>query len=398
MSYRISTAGMHAAAIAQMLAQQTQLSHTQSQVASGKRVLTPADDPIAAAQILDLDRSRAQLAQFGKNSDAVTNRLNIGEQAMADAGNLLQRVRELALQANNSTVDDTSRLSIATEIKARAQELQDLANRRDANGEYLFSGFSTQTQPFSRSAAGVSYAGDQGVRSLQIGANQRVADSFSGQDAFMNVPQGNGTFVVAAGVHNGAGSIDAGQVIDASAWVRGNYTVQFTAPNAWQVVNAANAVVASGAYTSGGTIAFNGVQVSVSGTPATGDTFTIAPAGTESVFTTMDKLVANLSAGVSDPISRSQLNTNVAGSLTQLDQILGHVINQRAEIGARLSTIDNTTSSRQQLDDEFSKSLSKLQDLDYAEAVTRLNQQQTGLQAAQAAYLRIGQLSLFSKL
>ena len=75
---------------------------------------------------------------------------------MADASSLLQRVRELTIQANSGVVDAASRASIATELKARSQELQDLANRRDANGEYLFSGFSTQTQPFSRGIGGVS--------------------------------------------------------------------------------------------------------------------------------------------------------------------------------------------------------------------------------------------------
>ena len=112
----------------------------------------------------------------------------------------------------------------------------------------------------------------------------------------MNVPQGNGTFVVAAGVHNGTGSIDTGQVTNAAAWVRGNYTIQFTGATAWQVLDATSTVIASGTYTSGGAIAFNGVQVSVSGAPAAGDTFTVAPAATESIFTTLDKLVTSLTS------------------------------------------------------------------------------------------------------
>src|SRR6185369_14486379 len=108
MTSRISTAGMHSAAIAQMLAQQAKLSVTQSQVASGKRVQSPADDPIAATQILDIQRARAQNEQFGKNSVAATNRLQTAESALTDVGNVLQRVRELAIQANNATNDDLS--------------------------------------------------------------------------------------------------------------------------------------------------------------------------------------------------------------------------------------------------------------------------------------------------
>jgi flagellar hook-associated protein 3 FlgL len=398
MTNRISTSAMHATVIGQILARQTDLAKTQNQVASGKRVQSPSDDPVATTQILDLERGRAQLEQFSKNSDAATARLNMGEQAMADANDLLQRVRELTIQANSGVIDATSRASIATELKARAQELQDLANRRDANGEYLFSGFSTQTQPFSRGSTGVSYAGDQGVRNLQIGPDQRVADSYSGQEAFMNVPQGNGTFVVATGVHNGTGSIDTGQVTNAAAWVRGSYTVQFTSASTWQVVNAASTVVASGAYTDGGAIAFNGIQVSVTGSPAAGDTFTVAPAATESIFTSIDKLVTSLTTGADDPVGRAQLNTSLGISLQQFDQALDHVTNLRAGIGARLSSIDSATASRQQLDDSMTTSLSQLRDVDYAEAVSRMNQQLVGLQAAQAAYSRIAQLSLFNYL
>jgi flagellar hook-associated protein 3 FlgL len=398
MSYRISTSGMHDAAIAQMLAQQTRLSQTQSQIASGKRVQNPADDPVAATQIMGMQQTRDQLAQYAKNSEAVTNRLNVGEQSLADASSLLQRVRDLAVQANSAALDATARGSIATELKSRVQELQDLANRRDANGEYLFAGMSSQTQPFSRGAGGVTYAGDQGVRAIQVSADQRITDGFSGQQVFLDIPQGNGTFTVTQGVHTGTGSIDTGVVTNAAAWVPGNYTLQFTSASAWQVVDATNTVVASGAYTSGSAIPFNGAEVTVTGAPAAGDTYAIAPAGKQDVFTTLDQLINTLGTGVDNPASRSTLTTNIGRSLTQIDQALNHTINLRAELGTRLSAVDNATTTRQQLDDTLAGSVGKLQDLDYATAVSSMNQQLLGLQAAQQAYSRIAELSLFKYL
>ena len=90
-------------------------------------------------------------------------------------------------------------------------------------GDYLFSGYSRRVPPFSRAGAGVAYAGDQGVRSLQIGPDQLVADGFSGHEVFVNVPEGNGVFTTAAGVHTGAASIDTGQVVNPAAWVQGTY-------------------------------------------------------------------------------------------------------------------------------------------------------------------------------
>jgi flagellar hook-associated protein 3 FlgL len=307
-------------------------------------------------------------------------------------------VHDLAIQANSAAMDSTARAAIATELKSRVIELQDLANRRDANGEYLFAGLSTQTQPFQRSAGGVSYVGDQGIRAVQISADQKIIDGFSGQQAFQDIPQGNGSFTVAAGVHVGASSIDSGQVTNPAAWVPGTYSLQFTTASSWQVVDATSAVVASGAYTSGSAINFNGAQVTVSGAPAAGDSYGIAPAGREDVFTTIDKLVTTLTQAVDDPVGRSTLNTEIAGSLTQIDQALTHMINLRAEIGARLSTVDTASVARQQLDDTLTGSVGKLQDLDYAAAVSTMNQQLLGLQAAQQAYGRIAQLSLFNYL
>jgi len=398
MSSRVSTAGMHDAAIFQILAQQSRLSYTQSQVASGKRVLSPADDPVATTQILDLTRARAQIEQYGKNTVAATNRLQTAESALADVGSVLQRVRELTLQAGNVTNDTTALASIRTELRARVDELQGIANRRDASGDHLFSGYSAQVTPFARTSTGVTYAGDQGVRQLQISPDQTVAVSFSGQDVFLDIPEGNGYFTTAEGVHSGSGAIDTGQVVNAAAWVRGNYTVRFNTPDTWEVLDSSSAVIASGTYQDGGAISFNGAQVKVSGTPAAGDTFSIAPATRESMFETLDNLASALGTNLADPTERSSLYTSLGSALQQIDQGLTRVLDLRAQVGARLSMIDATTESRESLDVNLAKSLSEMQDLDYAEAISRMNQQMVSLQAAQAAYTRLGQMSLFDYL
>jgi flagellar hook-associated protein 3 FlgL len=398
MSTRISTSGMHAAAMSQIMQQQSALAKTQAQVASGKKFQTPAEDPIGAARVIDLERSRAELTQYGKNATMLTNRLTTGEQALQDAGTLLQRVREIAISANSGIMDDASLKSLATELRARSQELQDIGNRTDANGEYLFAGFSTGTQPFARTTAGIAYSGDQGTRSLQISASQKIADGISGVRAFMEIPEGNGTFTTAAGVHAGTGSIDTGQVTNAAAWVKGSYTITFTSPGAWTVTDAANVAVASGTYVDGGVVAFNGIQAKISGEPATGDTFTIAPAGKKSLFEAVDDIAAALEAGAGTPSARAQLNSNMSAALTQVDQGLDHVLTLRAEVGSRLSALDAAAGVRDDLDYELQSSLSEVRDLDYAEAVSRMNQQLVGLQAAQQAYSRIAQMSLFDYL
>ncbi|MBC7984413.1 MAG: flagellar hook-associated protein FlgL [Candidatus Obscuribacterales bacterium] len=396
---RISTAAVHREAIKGILDQQTQLARTQDQVASGKRILTPADDPVSAVHILELDRVRAELDQYGRNARTAVARLNVEEQALADSGLLLQRVRELAIQANNASTAQSDREAIATELASRVQELMDIANRTDGSGEFVFSGFATKTQPFMRGASAVNYAGDQGGRQLQIAATQRIADSHSGFAAFMNIIEGNGTFDTAVNAANtGTGVIDVGTVANAAAWVRDTYTLTFTTPTTWQVVNGAAVVVGAGAYTSGSAITFNGAQISISGTPAAGDNFTIAASQKEDLFTTLDDLIATLRMGAATPATRAQFATRMSGAIAQLDQGEQHLLNVRAEVGARLSTIDGTQAAHDALSVELDRSLSGLRDLDYAEAISRMDRQVLGLQAAQQSYAKISRLSLFDYL
>ena len=396
---RISTAGLHTAALNSINDRNASLLRTQTQIASGKRIQTPADDPSGAVRALELDRTLAESKQFGRNASVAESRLTLEEQTLADAGNLLQQIRGLAVQANSGTLNQTAREPIVTELKVRLQELTDLANRRDASGEYLFSGYSTQTRPFTQSAGGVVYAGDQGVRALQTSPTQRVADSHSGIEVFMNIVEGNGTFVTAAGMANtGSGVIDGGTVTNPAVWDPDTYTVSFTSPTAWEVRDSSNAVVTTGAYTLGGSINFSGVQVNISGQPATGDTFTVAPSATQDMFATVSNLIDTLAGSTITGAEKAQFSTGVGKALTQLDQALDHVSGVRAEVGARLSMLEETQTNREDRELELEKSVSQLRDLDYAEAITRLNLQQLGLEAAQSSYARLAQLSLFDYL
>jgi flagellar hook-associated protein 3 FlgL len=399
---RISTAQFHNRALDGMLTQQANLSKTQSQVASGKRIENPSDDPIGAVHILELQRAKAESNQFARNSDVATARLNTEELALGDTTLLLQRVRELVIQVNNPANDDSARKALASELTARTQELLDIANRRDASGEYLFSGYATTTQPFARSGSAVAYAGDQGNRLIQTGPTQRVVDGHSGYEVFQNIQQGNGTFVT--GVNNantGSGVITTGSVVTPASWVPETYTITFTAPDTYQITNSAATVIVApvaGNYVSGNGIAFNGVQVSVSGAPAAGDTFTVAQSQKEDIFTTLDKIVAAVQTANDSSMSRAQLASKVNVALEQLDRSDSHLQTVRSEIGSRLSLLDSTQASRADFDLELERNLSNLQDIDYAEAISRMNRQYIGLQAAQQSYATLAQMSLFNYL
>ena len=397
---RISTAGIHHAALTALLSQQSVLSQTQSQIASGKRVQTPADDPVAAVHIMELQRALSESDQFDRNADMAKGRLTLEEQALADANTLMQRVHELTVQGNNASVDPASRKMLATEVRSRLKELVDIANRRDANGEYLFSGFATLTQPFAQTGGTVSYFGDQGARALQIGQDQRVVDGHSRTDAFMAVTEGNGTFVTNATAGNaGNGVIAGGTMANPSQWVQGDYTLRFTsATGDYEIVDSVAAVVATGTYTENSTISCNGANLNLTGMPAQNDSFSIARSRSEDMFTTLSTLAATLESSTATTADRATFNSDMATILQQLDQAGDHLLSVRAEVGTRLSSIDGAREALADRKVELETTTSQLRDLDYAEAVSRMNQQLVGLQAAQASYSKIAQLSLFDYL
>jgi flagellar hook-associated protein 3 FlgL len=396
---RISTSTIQQGALDAMLRQQAQLARTQSEVATGRRIQTPADDPPAAARLAVLERGLAESRRFGANADIAVNRLRYEEQAIADATGTLQRMQELALQANNSLLDNDSRRMIGAELESLLQGLMDIANRQDAGGEFLFAGFSSRTKPFERDATGYSFRGDPGVRFVQIGPSQQVADGHSGRDVFMQVREGNGTFVTDARATNvGTGIIAAGALLDPAAWVADDYTVVFTSPSAYEIRDSANALVTSGIYTSGASIGFNGISIAISGTPQVGDIFEVNAAGTQSLFETARALVDTVNAGGVTPGARAQFASRMGTLIEQLTTGIDHLSGIRAEIGTRLSTIESASNAREALEVETQRVISELRDVDYAEAITRMNSQLVALQAAQQSYTRLSNLSLFNYL
>lgn len=226
---RISTIQIFRNATRAILDQQAAISYTQAQIGSGRKILTPADDPAGAARIVELTKALSVNTQFQRNADSAEGRLEREEGTLTAVENILRRVSELAIQGNNDTQSPESRRDITTELRQRVDELIGLANTKDANGEYLFSGFQRNTQPFARSTGGgFSYAGDQGQRFLQISPSHQVADGDSGADVFQLIRNGNGTFTTLDNANNnGTGIIDPGRVIDNGAYVRDTYTIHF---------------------------------------------------------------------------------------------------------------------------------------------------------------------------
>ena len=181
----------------------------------------------------------------------------------------MQNANSLAVEANNSALTATQRQNIATQLQQDLQSLTAISNRTDSSGNYLFAGYASNTQPFTQSGNSVSYNGASAVIQVQISPNQSISAGDTGATAFMNVPSGNGTFVTAAAATNtGSASISPGTVTDPSQWVPDTYTHPFHGSHRLPGHQQQRHGGGSGTYTTGDTIAFNGAQVTVNGTPA----------------------------------------------------------------------------------------------------------------------------------
>jgi flagellar hook-associated protein 3 FlgL len=421
------------AGIQQRLQSQVQL---QQQVSSGLRVMKPSDDPVAAAQILNLQQAQSINDQYTANSSTAQGQLGLEDSALSDLTTVLQNVKTQAVYAGNGVLSNADRANLATQLQQSYQQLLSIANRTDSNGQYLFSGYQGATAPFSESSPGtVAYAGDTGQRQVQIGAGAAISVSDSGEAVFRAIKNGNGTFAAAAGAGNtGGGVIGPGNVIDPAKWNAAanakDFTIKFNVNNGvtppvttYDIVDNVNNVslltgAAPGAgpylrtYVPGGTINLKtqsppdtnatpfdfGAAVSVNGPPASGDSFTVKASTNQDIFSTLQGLITTLQTGSGGGASNASYQNGLNAALSGIDNALNAVLTVRASAGAREQQVTAAQSTAQNLSIQYKQSASGLQDLDLAKAISDLNQQQVSLQAAEQSFVKVTSLNLFSLL
>jgi len=394
---RISTATFQNDAVSQMDALEAALAGTQQQLSTGLKVQNAADDPTGMTTVNQLNVEISASTQYVANSNTAQTNLRLEEQAMSDATNVMQNVNTLAVEANNSALTAAQRGNIATELQQDLNQLVSIANRTDSAGAYLFGGVANTSAPFVQSNNNVTYHGSTQVNQVEISLNQSISTGDSGAAAFMNVPTGNGTFVTSASASNtGSASISTGEVTQPSQWTPGNYTVTFTDPTDYTITDNSNgATVSSGTYTDGSTIAFNGAQFTISGTPASGDTFSISPAGTTSAFSAISNLIATLQ---SPTLNNGQIATQVGAAIQQVQNTITSFSNISASAGSRLNAITASQSAATTNQTSMKTNISTITNVDYAAATTALSSEELALQAAQESYASLEKMSLFQYL
>lgn len=405
---RISTSMMFETSTQNMLQLQTNLYKLQNQMSTGRRILTPSDDPVAAAQALEVSQRQSINSQFMDNQGNAASQLTSLESTLRSASDLISNVMSKAAEADNPNINDTSRQAIAFDINENFGQLLGLANSRDGLGQHLFSGFRGDTEPFGVSGSPGSrittYHGDDGSRQLQVETGRLMDVSESGSDMFVRIPQGNGQFMASAGAANtGTGVLGASSTV--SGYDGSTYQLTFTAPGVYDVyVNGSATPTLTGqVYTAGSDIslgpAAQQIKINISGTPAAGDTFTAQPSSNQDIFTTLDSMIKALNANVgSTPATKAAFKNQMTQIRQNLDQAYGHLLTAQTSVGARRLELESLSNAGADRDLQYQTDLKNLQELDYTKAISDMANQKMVLEAAQLSFKQVSQMSLFNYL
>lgn len=410
------------------------VTRTQEEISTGKKILTPADDPVASVKLLQISQEEALNGQYNTGMTAAKNSLNTEESMLTSVETVLTRIREIAVQAGNGALDPTDRASLAKEVGQREDELMNLMNSKDASGKYLFSGSMGDTQPYVRNADGTySYNGDEGQRSVQIASSTFVPISDSGKDAFENNFNANRVDTTPVAGNTGTGRISLGLVDDKKAYdstfpasnppaAADGVGIHFLddkkyviydlskAPTAaeWAAYDPANppagqlkADSLNSTQEASKFISYGGVKVQMDGAPAAGDEFKITRDTANekrSLLNVVSDLRKALESGDGSTEGVYKMRDSAAVALSNLDTAYTQVDGIRGKVGARLNVIDSTSDFIADVSLVNKSVQSDLQDLDYAEALSRYALQNTVLQATQQSFVKVSQLSLFNYL
>ncbi len=400
---RVSTTLMHKQGTESLLRQQTETLKTQMQIASGKRILTPSDDPAGAAKVLDLQQAIGVIQRYQDNIGDVESRLALEESVLDGVNDIAISMKELAIQGANGTQSPESIKGITAVVEEHVKSLLQMANTTDGN-EYLFAGYKSKTTPFSEAAGVYTYNGDQGVRMTQVGPSRHIAETDSGYEVFMDIKDGNGTYTTAPAAGNtGTGIITVGTVTDSTAWVPDTYTVTFAdvaGQSTYTVTDSLGATVgvANTPFSDGDAIAFNGIEFKVNGEPEDTDSFTINESTNQSMFETFQALADVLKMPQDSPEDSAKFQSAMGKVMKELDLALDNTNTVLAEVGARMNAVDTEYEANAGAVLTLKQNLSSVQDLDMAEAITKFDIQVISLQAAQQSFAKMQGLTLFNYL
>ncbi|HEY1608422.1 MAG TPA: flagellar hook-associated protein FlgL [Paraburkholderia sp.] len=407
---RISTSMLFNSSVQTMDNQQSQLLGLEDEISSGQAFSTPADDPVGAAQAVQLSATYATLNQYSTNQNSALTSLKTEDTTLGSVTSVLQSIEQLMQKAAGGTLNSSNLSAVAQQMSSDRDELLTLANTTDGSGNSIFAGFQSTSEVFSNApGGGVTYNGDQGQRLVQVSTTSTVAVGDSGASVFMSVPS-VGTDPVPAGsaINTGTGTISPVTVTNSTVSTNSDtYSIVFgtdptTGDSTYTVTDTTTgtALATDAAYTSGSAIDLgNGMNVTISGTPVSGDTFSVSPpnaSANSDLFATIDSVIAALQTPTSGDASASaNLSNALTTGMTQLSNSLTNVTTVQASVGGReqeIEALQSVTSSNQL---QTETTLSNLTSTDMTAAISEYEEVEDALTASQKSFASTENLSLF---
>jgi flagellar hook-associated protein 3 FlgL len=396
---RITTANAYETSVDNLQRRQQDLQLAQDRMTSGKRVARASDDPTAAARVERALATSARAQADQRGVEASRNAMQQAEGALGTAVEVMQQVRELLVAAGNGTYTDAERANYAARIRGLRDQLLAIANRGDGAGGYLFGGQGSAQPPFVDGVGGVSFRGAGGQAEVRSG--DLLPMTHDGAAAWLSARSGNGVFVTSAAAGNGGGAwVDAGSVTDPAALTGADYRVSFSVSGGVTrysvLMNGAPTMQVNVPYLDGQAIQFDGMSLTVKGTPADGDSFDATPSAPElSVFDVLERVAGELQTGNR---STAQVAQTVASGLRDVDAVFGNLNLQRALAGESLKHIDTVEDRLSEIELDAKTQRSLAEDLDMVQALSDFKAKQTGYEAALSTYSLVQRLSLFQYL
>ncbi|MGC9423174.1 MULTISPECIES: flagellar hook-associated protein FlgL [Vibrio] len=377
--------------------QENKVHHNQAQLASGKKLLSAGDNPLATHYIQNVTQQEEQLRQYLDAIVLVRNRLEHQEVIISNTEDFADKTKRMVMEMINGSLSPEDRAAKAREIEEISNNFFNLANVQDESGNYIFAGTKPKNQPFFRDNSGnVSYFGDDYQRKMKISSSLEIPFNTPGSDIFMNIDNPFGDFEPDYDLRDGSELLlERATNTDPDDLAR--YKVTFVDLQngnfAYQLERNGEVVAVDDLNPREG-IQYQGVTIHFKGEITAGDAISLTPRKTFSIFDTFKQAIDLSEGSVSDASNTAKLHQVTE----EFHSAFIHLNKARTEVGARLSTLDIQEDQHEDFKISLARSKSQFEDLDYSQAVIEFNENSRALQASQLAFGKTKDLTLFNYL
>ncbi|MEZ9405347.1 flagellar hook-associated protein FlgL [Vibrio sp. 10N.286.48.F5] len=374
--------------------QENKVHHNQAQLASGKKLQSPSDDPLATHYLQNIGQQSEQLKQYVDAITLVRNRLEHHEVLVSNTEGFADEAKRTVMEMINGALSPEDRLAKKREIQELANNFLHLANSQDESGNYTFAGTKPKNQPFFRDNEGnVTYQGDDYQRKMRVASSFEMAMNDPGSKMFMEIDNPFGDYEPQYELEP-ASELLLGRATNSDE-DGSTYKVTFvdmqTGNFAYQLEKD-GAVVAAEDFDPLTGIVYEGLNIQIKGQITKGDSITLEPRETFSIFDTFKEAAEQAENPVSDASATAKLHQVTE----EFHAAFIHLTKARTDVGARLSTLDIQEQQHEDFKLSLAKAKSNFEDLDYSKAIIEFNENSRALQASQQAFGKTKDLTLFN--